>query len=263
MDNLRDFASEALLAVASSRILVVLGEDFFELVRHDEGEVLEVFFESIVGLIEPELVEIEDRGLFGVEPDGIAFGFAEFATGDLVDDERTRVAVGRGILEALDEVDTRGAVAKLVSTAELEVNVVGAEEMKEIVALDESVAKFGIRDTRATFADAFLDELAVEELSHAKGFTDFAEEGKKFDIFEPIIIIDKLSAFGRMSDLDDLLGEGGLVVLDFVETLEVAFGGILRVANLAGGAADEVVRSIAVANKACAHHEGGEVADMK
>lgn len=59
-------------------------------------------------------------------------------------------------------MNARGAVAKLVGTAELKCNIVLAEEVQEIVALDEGVAKFGIRDASATFADAILDELAVE-----------------------------------------------------------------------------------------------------
>ena len=59
-------------------------------------------------------------------------------------------------------MDARGAVAKLVGAAKLEINIVHAEEMKEIVALDKGVAEFGIADARAAFADAFLDELAIE-----------------------------------------------------------------------------------------------------
>ena len=66
-----------------------------------------------------------------------------------------------------------------------------------------------------------------------------------------------------MGNLDDLLSESGLVFLDFVETFKVALDGIFRIADLASSTANEIVRSITVANEACAHHESSEMADMK
>ena len=66
-----------------------------------------------------------------------------------------------------------------------------------------------------------------------------------------------------MRDADDLFGKGVLVFVDFVEAFKVALNGIFWIADLASRAADEIVRSITVANEACAHHKGGEVADMK
>ena len=66
-----------------------------------------------------------------------------------------------------------------------------------------------------------------------------------------------------MSDANDLLGKSGFVGGDFLEALKVALDGILWVANLAGSATDKIIRSIAVANEAGAHHESSEVTDMK
>ena len=254
VDDLGDFVAEAFLAKTSAWIFAVLGEDLIEFFWHDEGEVLEVIFEGVVGLVEPELIGVEDAGFVGIKPDSVAFGLAELAAGDFVDDERARVAVGVGVFEALDEMDARGAVAKLVGTTKLEINVVGAEKVKEIVALDEGVAKFGVRNARAAFADTFLDELAIEELGHTESFADFAEEREEFDVLEPIVVIDKLSAFWRVSDADNLGGESFFVLFDFVEALEVALDSILWVADLASGATDKIVRSITVAYEASAHH---------
>ena len=59
-------------------------------------------------------------------------------------------------------MNTRVSVAKLVCAADVPPNIVLAEEVQEIVALDEGVTKFGIRDAGATFADAILDELAIK-----------------------------------------------------------------------------------------------------
>ncbi len=66
MDDFCDFTCKTSLTVAGGWIFVVFGEDFFELIRHDESEVFEVFFESIVGLVEPELIEVKDGSFFGV-----------------------------------------------------------------------------------------------------------------------------------------------------------------------------------------------------
>ena len=66
-----------------------------------------------------------------------------------------------------------------------------------------------------------------------------------------------------MGNFNDLLGKCGFVVLNFVEALEITFGGIFWVADLTSSATNEIVRSIIVANEACAHHESSEVADVK
>lgn len=263
MNDLGNLSGELALAVASTWVFGVLGEDFVELFWGDESEVLEVIFEGVIGLVEPELVEVEDAGFIGIEPDSVAFGFAEFAAGDLVDNERTAISVCLGVFEALDKVNTGGAVAILVGAAELKIDVMGAEKMQEIVALDEGVAELGVADAGTAFTDAGLDELAVEKLSHTKGLADFAEEWKDFDFAEPVEVVEDLSIGRRMSDADDLLGKSGFVGGDFLEALKVALDGILWVANLAGSATDKIIRSIAVANEAGAHHESSEVADMK
>ena len=162
MNDGSDELGEASLAVASARIFAMAGQNFVEFFWSDESEVFEVIFECFVGLVEPELIEIEDGSFFAIKPDGVALGFAEFATGDFVDNEWTRVAVGCCVFETRNEMNARGAVAKLVGAAELKCNIVLAEEVQEIVALNEGVTKFGIRDAGATFADAILDELAIK-----------------------------------------------------------------------------------------------------
>jgi hypothetical protein len=263
MNNLSNFLSEALLTEASAWVFAMRSEDLVELLWHDEGEVFEVIFERVIGLVEPELIEVENAGLISVEPDGVAFGLAKFATGDLVDNEWAGVTIGSGVFEALNEMNTRGAVAVLIGTAELKRDVVLAEEMKEIVALNESVAKLSIRDAGATFADAFLDELAIEKLSHTEGFADFAKEWQEFDVFKPIVVIENFGVSWGMGDADDLGSESGFIVLDFLERFEVALSGIFRIANLAGSTTNEIIRSITMACKASAHHQSSEVTDVK
>jgi len=263
MDDFGNFDSEALLAEASAWIFAMFGEDLVELLWHDESEVLEVICECCVGLVEPELVEVENAGLGAVEPDGVAFGFAEFAAGDFVDDERTGITVGSGVLETFDEMDTTGAVAVLVGATKLQSDVVLAIEMEEIITLDEGVAKFGVADARTTGTDALLNELTIEKLGHAENFANFAEERQELDVLEPIIIVENFGVLRRVGDADDLLGEGDFVTGDFVETFEVAFDGVFGVANLAGGATNKIIRGITMTHEAGAHHQGSEMTDVK
>ena len=102
MNNLGDFLGEAFLARTGARVLGMFGKDLVELFGHDEGEIFEVIFEGFVGLVEQELIEVENGGFFSIEPDGITLGLAKFATGNFVDDERARVAVGFGVFETFD-----------------------------------------------------------------------------------------------------------------------------------------------------------------
>ena len=147
VNNSSNAATEFFLPVARGWVFVVFLENFCKFFRGDEGVHLEEAIKVIVGLVEPELIEIKDGSLGAIEPDGVAFGLAKLATRNFVDYERARVSVGFGIFEALDKVDARGTVAILVGTAELKIDIVGAEEVKEIVALNEGVAELGIRDT--------------------------------------------------------------------------------------------------------------------
>lgn len=66
-----------------------------------------------------------------------------------------------------------------------------------------------------------------------------------------------------MGDADDLACESGFVVLDFVERLELAFGVVFWIANLASGATNQEIWSITMTYEASAHHESSEVADVK
>ena len=63
----------------------------------------EQVFDGGVGLVEPELVEVEDcrevtrAVICAREPDGVTFRFPEFSACDRVDDEWSRPDVGLGV----------------------------------------------------------------------------------------------------------------------------------------------------------------------
>ena len=266
MDDLRYALGKSFLGNSLFRGGEVVFEDLVDFWFVVEGVDFEEVFDGGVGLVELELIEVEDGSVVaGVvvtagEPDGVAFGLAEFAASDGVDDERSGPDVGFGVFEAFDEVDARGAVAVLVGAAELEVDAVFSVEVEEVVALDESVGKFGVGDTRAAFADAVLDELAIEKLGHGEGLADFAEEGEVVHVFEPVEVVEQDGVF-EVDDALDLFFDARFVVGDFVEGFEFALAVFFGVADLAGGAANEEVGLVTVADEAGAHHESGEVAD--
>ena len=158
-------------------------------------------------------------------------------------------------------MDAGSTVAVLVGATELEGDVVLAVEMEKIVTLNEGVAKFGIRNTGAAFADAILDKLAIEELGHRKGFADFTKEAQIIDVFEPVVIVNHGDRI-RINYALDLGFDAGFVVFYFVESFEIALAVVFWVTDLAGGAANEERRFIAVTHETSTHHESGEIADL-
>ena len=239
--------------------MVVLFYKSVKLLWGDEGVDFEIVVNLLIRKIEPKLIEVEDGSLLFGEPDGVAFGFAEFAIGYFVDDERSRPDFSFGVLQAFDKVEARGAVAKLISATELEVDTVGAVEMEEVVALNQGVRELRIGNAGATFADTGADEFAIEQLGHAELFADFTEKMEIAHVFEPVIVVDEGEI--RFDDLLKLGGDFLFIVLYFTQTLQVAFAGVFGVADLTCGAADEEEWGIAVHDEAMTHHQGSEVAD--
>ena len=66
MNDFGNFLSEAFLAGTCAGVFGMFGEDLLELFWHDESEVFEIILKSLIGLIEPELIEIKNGCLFGV-----------------------------------------------------------------------------------------------------------------------------------------------------------------------------------------------------
>ena len=113
-------------------------------------------------------------------------------------------------------MDAGGAVAVLVGAAKLEVDTVFTVEVEEVVALNQSVGKFGVRDAGAALADAVLNELAVEKLSHRESFANFAEEREVVHILKPVEVVKEDGLVG-VDDFFDLFFDARFVMLDFVE----------------------------------------------
>ena len=95
------FLSEALGGVSQVSL-----HEVFMFCWHNKGKVLEVVGDGFVGLVEPELVEVEDGCFFAVKPNGVAFGFTEFAASNAINDERAGIRISSSVFEAFDEMNT-------------------------------------------------------------------------------------------------------------------------------------------------------------
>ena len=60
MNDSSDELGKTSLAKAGARIFAMFIQNFVEFFWSDESEVFEVIFERFVGLVEPELIEIEN-----------------------------------------------------------------------------------------------------------------------------------------------------------------------------------------------------------
>ena len=122
----------------------MLAHERFYFVHREQGVFRQIIGDIVVIHIEPELVECERRCFLRIEPHGVAFGFAEFLAGLLVDDERRRDRVHCLPRFLVDEFNPRRDVGPLVGTANLQVDAVAPIEMHIIVRLQERICEFGV-----------------------------------------------------------------------------------------------------------------------
>ena len=64
--------------------------------------------------------------------------------------------------------------------------------VQKIIALDQAITKLGIANTNATLANPRFDEFSIEQLCHREVFANITQKIEITNVFEPIIVIDKL-----------------------------------------------------------------------
>ncbi len=109
-----------------------------------EREELQVALDVAIVHIDPELVELVRRRELWVQVDRAAFRLSELLP-RRHGHERRDEAMRLGVLDAANQIDAGGDVAPLVAAAHLERALPLAEEMQEVVSLEQHVAEFGER----------------------------------------------------------------------------------------------------------------------
>ena len=196
------------------RALPWLGLDFFsqrvDFFLAQESEVLQVFNDVAVILIDPELVELVWRRLFRIQPDCAARCLTELGA-VCFEHQRNRQtkSFGVGTLNLMNQINPGSNVAPLISPADLQVNVIMPVEMQEIDGLQDLVGKLSVGDPG--FQTAGYDFL-IQHRVHAEQLAVVAQEVDHAQFGQPVIVVDDGKVF-RPEQLDHLVGQGLNVVL--------------------------------------------------
>ena len=268
MHHAGDFARQGLLKRAERRVFALLLSEFCDFLPGEEGEDLDVLLRVGIADIQPELVEFIGRGAGRVEPYVARFGLAEFAAVGL-GDERTgqRESLAAGL--APDEFRAGGDVAPLVGSAHLQPAVPGDVQGVEVESLDQLVGEFGERHAVARFArKPFLDRILGHHIIDGDVLAHVADEIQKRHVLHPGVVVDEFRGVRRVGieiqEPGQLFFYALLVVEQFFLRKQVAllrFHG--RVADHAGGAADQRDGLMPAALQVAQHHDAHQMSDVQ
>ena len=138
--------------------------------------------------------------------------------------------------------------------------------MNEVVRLEEHVAEFGVAEAVFRF-EAALDGIFGQHDVNLKHLSDVAKELEIGEAFEPVVVVDEQGAVIVVFKVDEtrqLRLDAVDVVLDLVESEEISFRTpSARVADHAGGAADESDWFVSCALESSQIHDRDEMADVE
>ncbi len=109
-----------------------------------------------IGGVDPELVELVRAGFFRRQPDRAAFGFTELGA-VCFGDQRHGQTEHLLLVLATRQIDTRGDVAPLIGTADLQLHLVAVVQLGEIEALQQVIGKLGEGDAGVVAIQALLN----------------------------------------------------------------------------------------------------------
>ena len=241
MDELCQLICEYLFCLVELAALPLV--HLVNLLERQESEHTDALENIAVRDISPILIELIGRGLLGVEPNGVARGFAHLMT----------LGVGKesyghcvSILAELlaYELGSAEHVAPLIVAAELHVAAVVLEQIVEIVALHYHIVE--LKETQTLF-HALLIALGTKHIVDGEAGADLAQ---KFDIIKvekPIGVVHHLSlALAEVDKTLHLASEALGVVIDILAGEHLSHVGASRgVAYHCSAAADKSYRLVA------------------
>ena len=241
MDELCQLICEYLFCLVELAALPLV--HLVNLLERQESEHTDTLENIAVRDISPILIELVGRGLLGVEPNGVARGFAHLMT----------LGVGKecyshcvSILAELlaYELGSAEHIAPLIIAAELHVAAVVLEQIVEIVALHYHIVE--LKETQTLF-HTLLIALGTKHIVDGEAGADLA---KKFDIIEveePVGVVHHLSlALAEVDKTLHLASEALGVVIDILAGEHLSHVGTSRgVTYHCGTAADKSYRLVA------------------
>lgn len=168
-------------------------------------------------------------------------------------------------LDAADEVGARGDVAPLVAAADLQGAAVAAVQLQVVVGLQDLVAELGVAEPFALQPRGH--RLPGEHAVDREVLADVAQEVDGAQLAGPVEVADETGRVGLGVEVEksaDLAAQAVHPLGDDVAGVERALGvAAARVADEAGGAADEADRVVPGQLEATQREQRHEVADVQ
>ena len=165
-------------------------------------------------------------------------------------------------VDAAYELGAAGDVAPLVGAAELQRHPVLAEQAEVVHRLEQDVGELGVADAGL---EAALHGVAGQHPVDREVLADVAQEVDGRQRGGPVVVVDRGRGVVALEgdEARDLLAHPLGPLLDGVEGVERALAGVARVADHAGGAADQDVGRVAGQLQAPRGDELDEVAHVE
>ena len=263
MNQAGDLPSQGALRLTRARIGLAFLHKTFDLRLRQEREHLQQVLHLAVRAVEPELVELVWAQHSAVKPDGVAFGLAELLTLS-VGDNRAGEHVHIHATYLVDQVKTGREVAPLVGSAKLKHAMVFVEQVHEVVALQHLVAELG--EGNAIFRiQPTGNGVFGEHGTQTEVLADVTQEVDDVHGGRPIVIgheTDRIAAFHFENAADLRFQTLGPTSHD-VFRIERTFARLARIADQAGGAADQGNRMMACCLKVTHVDELHQIANMQ
>ena len=254
-----DFFSEFSLRISVFRMFSDFFFEVFDFFHGEEGEVLQVFHDIAVVLVEPELVEFVRACLLRIEPYGAACCLTEFRAVSL-EHQRDGEAVSIGDAFGLsEEFYAVCDVAPLVSAADLQLYIVIVIEHLEVDGLEDLVREFRERNARI---QSGCDDILGQHRVDIEKLAVIAEEVQKGNLGQPVIVVDHAETVFA-EEILHLFFQAFCIMLDLFHRLEHTLGfSARRITNRSRAAADQDDRMMTSELETLHNHERNQMTDV-
>ncbi len=267
MDHAGQFLCDRLLQFALVRSRLVFGHQGLDGLPVEEGEDPDVALRILVADIQPELVELVRRRIACVEPYIAALGLPELRPVGFLD-QRAGHSVHLSVLYATNQLHTRGDVAPLVRTSQLQPTAMLAIELHEVVPLHQLVGELRKGHAVALAVETLLHGVFRHHVVHGDMLAHVADEFEESHPLHPVVVIDQHGGIGcgriEIYQFGELPPDGLLITTQGGLVEQVAFERFARrVADHPRRPSDEDDGPVAAALEMTQDHHSHQMAYMQ
>lgn len=188
-DQRDNVGGEGFLAEAQFRFFRVTRDNGRYFPRFEKRQHIQQFSDIVIRAIEEILVHVVGGIFFGIEPNGVSFGFSELFP-VRIGNELVRQSVGGLSRLFPNQFHSRKDTVPLVGSSDLEPYAMIAVEPVKVIPHNEHVAEFGVRDRLVRVGNPLFDDILVHHPVHRHELADFAHEIEDVEVLEKDIVID-------------------------------------------------------------------------